>query len=46
MVEVSGAKSTDLQNPENVHDLTAKCKAVAGKWEPVADELWASSQKA
>lgn len=40
MVEKSGAKSTDMQNPEDVHDLSAKCEDVAKKWALVADKLW------
>lgn len=40
MVKASGAHSTDLQNPEDVCDLCAKCKEPAAKWEPVADRLW------
>ncbi len=40
MVDESGAHSTDLQNPEDVHELTAKCIPAADKWQPVADELW------
>lgn len=40
MVETSGAHSTDLENPEDVHCLSAKCKIPAENWEPVADELW------
>ncbi|AGB18485.1 radical SAM protein [Thermoanaerobacterium thermosaccharolyticum] len=40
MVETSGAHSTDLENPEDVHRLSAKCKIPAENWEPVADELW------
>ena len=43
MVKESGAKSTDLQNPEDVDDLTAKCIPAADSWEPVANELWACS---
>ena len=43
-VESSGAHSTDLKNPENVRDLTAKCTIPAGKWAVVADELWANSR--
>ena len=38
-VEASGARSTDMQNPEDVHDLADKCRSVAEKWAPVADEL-------
>ncbi len=40
MIETSGAHSTDLQNPEDVHDLTAKCERTAERWAPVADKLW------
>ena len=43
MVETSGAYSTDLQNPEDVHDLTAKCRDKAEKWAVTADNLWACS---
>ena len=40
MVEASGAHSTDLQSPEDVHNLTAKCQTTAENWAAVADELW------
>ena len=40
MVDKSGAKSTDLENPEDVHNLSAKCVHAAENWAPVADELW------
>ena len=43
MVEKSGAKSTDLQDPENVHDLCAKCKKAAENWAPTAERLWNES---
>ncbi|MBU5626918.1 radical SAM protein [Oscillibacter sp. MSJ-2] len=43
MVESSGAHSTDLQDPEDVHDLTEKCREKAEKWAPVADHLWECS---
>ena len=43
MVEETGATSTDMQNPEDVHDLSAKCKEAAEHWEPVANRLWACS---
>ena len=42
-VETTGAHSTDLQNPENVRDLAAKCEEPAKKWAVVADELWSCS---
>lgn len=45
MVDKSGAKSTDLQNPEDVHVLTGKCENAAKNWAPVADRLWANSSK-
>lgn len=43
MVETSGAHSTDFQNPEDVHDLAAKCEKPSEGWAPVADELWSCS---
>ncbi len=43
MVEETGASSTDLQNPENVRDLSAKCEKAAENWKPVADRLWTCS---
>ena len=43
MVEQSGAHSTDLQNPEEVGELTGKCKDTAENWANVADELWKCS---
>lgn len=44
MVEESGAHSTDMQNPEDVRELTDKCIPAADQWEPVANELWACSE--
>ncbi|MGI5912777.1 MAG: radical SAM protein [Syntrophomonadaceae bacterium] len=43
MVDKSGAKSTDLENPEDVHELCRKCKEAADNWAPVADRLWQES---
>ncbi|MDO5845162.1 MAG: radical SAM protein [Methanocorpusculum sp.] len=46
MVEKSGAKSTDMVHPEDVHELTAKTKVAAEKWAVVADELWKENRAA
>ncbi|MCE5342578.1 MAG: radical SAM protein [Eubacteriales bacterium] len=43
MIEQSGATSTDLQNPEDVHTLCDKCNHAAACWTPVADRLWVAS---
>ena len=43
MVKNSGAHSTDMQSPENIDDLYAKCKPYADHWAPKADKLWAAS---
>ncbi len=43
MVDKSGAKSTDMQNPEDVHTLCEKCKHASECWKPVADRLWTES---
>lgn len=40
MVDKSGAYSTDLQHPEDVHSLCAKCANAADRWAVVADRLW------
>jgi hypothetical protein len=45
MVDISNAKSTDMQNPEDVHELSAKCLDVAVKWAPVAEEIWDESHE-
>jgi len=42
-VERSGAHSTDLAAPEDVRDLSEKCREKAEKWAPVADRLWQES---
>ncbi len=46
MVETSGAKSTDMQNPEDVRELTAKCKDVSDAWAVRADGLWKENRAA
>lgn len=43
MVDASGAKSTDLQNPEDVHALCEKCRHAAECWTPVSEKLWVAS---
>lgn len=40
IVDSSGAHSTDMESPEDVHLLTEKCSCAASGWKPVADELW------
>ena len=40
MVSGTGAHSTDLQSPESVVHLCAKCDKYAENWKPVADKLW------
>ena len=43
MVKKAGAKSTDMQSPEDVDNLYGKCKPYADKWTPTADHLWSCS---
>ena len=45
MVKRSGAHSTDLQSPEKVEDLCAKCKPYALNWKATADKLWNQSSR-
>lgn len=40
MVKRTGAKSTDMQSPESVEHLCAKCGHYAENWRPSAEELW------
>jgi len=39
MVKKSGAKSTDMEAPEDVEELTAKTREAARKWAPVAEKI-------
>lgn len=43
MVEKSGARSTDMVSPEDVQELSSKCRAAAENWSVTADRLWAFS---
>lgn len=45
LVRKTGAKSTDLQSPERVESLCAKCHKYAESWGPEADKLWKSCKK-
>ena len=40
MVTASGAHSTDLQSPESVEHLCAKCDQYAAHWKHPSEELW------
>lgn len=44
IVKETGAKSTDLQSPESVEHLCAKCHEYAQNWAPEADKLWNGSK--
>ncbi len=44
MVKASGAVSTDLQSPEDVDHLCAKCDSYAENWRATADALWAENR--
>lgn len=44
MVKETGAKSTDLQSPEKVETLCARCYAYADNWKDTAQELWDSKE--
>ena len=45
MVEATGAHSTDLQSPETVEHLCAKCENYAKNWTPTAERLWKDSSR-
>lgn len=40
MVKTTGAKSTDLQSPEDVDHLCDKCDTYAQQWKPSAERLY------
>ncbi len=40
MIHASGAKSTDLESPEDIDVLTEKCRACAENWKTIADKIW------
>lgn len=40
MVEISGAESTDMSAPENVVELSEKCREAADNWSVAAENLW------
>lgn len=40
MVDATGAGSTDLMHPDDVHDFSNRCVTTAENWAPVADKLW------
>lgn len=44
MVEKTGAKSTDMQSPEDVNHLCEKCIPYAESWKTSADTLWAAGE--
>ncbi len=43
MVDKSGAHSTDMEFPEDVHELCAKCHPAAEAWSVKANEIWVNS---
>jgi len=43
IVRETGAKSTNLMEPEDVETLCAKCDRFAKEWAPVAEEIWNST---
>jgi len=40
MVNKTGARSTELLEPDNAEELTARCVDFARGWAPIAEELW------
>lgn len=40
MVEASGARGTDLVEPEDVRELHAKCEPMSRRWASVAERIW------
>lgn len=40
LVKETGAKSTDLEFPEDVNHLCSKCANYASNWKSTDDKLW------
>lgn len=36
----TGARQTNMESPESVEELTAKCDSYAAEWAPEADRIW------
>lgn len=45
MVSETDVHSTDLQSPETVEHLCAKCDKYAQEWKPTADRLWKEKER-
>ncbi|MDR3295613.1 MAG: radical SAM protein [Clostridiales Family XIII bacterium] len=45
MVKESGARSTDMQAPENVDDLVSKTLSQSEKWAATADPIWTERER-
>jgi len=45
MVRETGAKSTDMESPEDCEKLCEKCGKYAEEWKPMADRLWQQSHE-
>lgn len=45
LVDESGAHSTGLESPEDVHALTDKCAHAAQCWAPLANKLWEANPR-
>ncbi|MCC8022816.1 MAG: radical SAM protein [Clostridiales bacterium] len=45
MVEKTGAKSTDLMQPEDVQCMCAKCDRYSQEWAPVAKSIWEEQER-
>ena len=44
IIKTTGAHQTNLESPEDVDHLCAKCDAYAQQWAPAAEEIWASQE--
>jgi hypothetical protein len=46
MVKQTGARSTEIIEPDNAEELTARCVDFAKGWAPIAKELWEKEKEA
>ena len=45
IIEVTGAKSTNLNCPESAEQLCSKCDRYAKNWAPKAKEIWEEKER-
>ena len=45
IIDVTGAKSTNLTCPESAEELCSKCDLYAKEWAPMAKQIWEEQER-